>query len=582
MAVHRAPQAQAGSRWLVVIGVPVVIIAIVVAALVVFLRTPAPALARDGDLCLVDDALITERAVLLLDLRKPLAGGGRRLLRESLDRVAAELAKDAELRVFALSDASAAPRQPIDRLCKPYGQARLAASGAVDELGCDAPPPDVAQSAPEGEATQFCARRDALRASIEDLAGQRSSGPVANAYLIEAIEETSLEFASMQKPKALYVFSDMIQHARWYSHAEPGPAGLSFSEFDRLRSEQSALVGPRPASLRGVDVTVFYIPRSGATETAEARRLHTRFWEDYIANAFGAAPVFRELAAMPAYEVTPLFGQLTELEAAALERARLQQEREEAERLLAQVERERSALEEARRAALAQAEAALEAQRQRERELAAADAADAEAAAAAAIDNATPVAETPPESAQPQFEVAGTTPQAVAAPNGLPLAGRPPAQPAADTSPVDDSASTGSPDASIAAASIAALPPAQPELPDAPPPSTDVPAASAGGFCRPRLKSRFIGTEPEYPRRARTRFASASMTVRYILDEQGNTVDSAVAVDEGLSQSSPEFYFDEFAESARDYVMRLEFDFEDTGACTRRQEGATAVNFQVR
>ena len=579
MAVHRAPQAQAGSRWLVVIGVPVVIIAIVVAALVVFLRTPAPALARDGDLCPVEDAQITERAVLLLDLRKPLGGGGRRLVRESLDRVAVELAENAELRVFALSDAPAAPRQPIDRLCKPYGQAALAASGGFDELGCDAPPSDVAESAPEGEAARFCARRDALRESIEDLASQRSSGPVANAYLIEAIEETSLEFASAQTPKALYVFSDMIQHARWYSHAEPGPAGLSFSEFDRLRSEQSALVGPRPAPLRGVDVTVFYIPRSGATETAEERRLHTRFWEDYIADAFGAAPAFRELAAMPAYEVTPLFGQLTELEAAALERARLQQEREEAERLLAQVERERSALQEAQRAALAQAEAALEAQRQRERELAA-----AEAAAAEAAENATPLAEAPAEPAQPQFQVAGTAPEAVAAPNDLSLAGSPPAQPAAaDTSPVDDTAPTDSPAASLAAASIAAPPPAQPELPDAPPPSTDVPAvASADGFCRPRLKSRFVGSEPEYPRRARTRFASASITVRYVLDEQGNTVDSAVAVDESLSQSSPEFFFDEFADSARDYVMRLEFDFEDTGACTRRQEGATAVTFQVR
>lgn len=572
MAVHRAPQAQAGSRWLVVIGVPVVIIAIVVAALVVFLRTPVPALVRDGDMCPADDAQITERAVLLLDLRKPLAAGGRRLIRESLDRVAAELAKDAELRVFALSDASAAPRRPIDRLCKPYGQAQLAASGG-DELGCDAPPSDVAESAPQDETTGFCVRRDALRASIEDLASQGSSGPVANAYLIEAIEETSLEFASTQKPKALYVFSDMIQHARWYSHAEPGPAGLSFSEFDRLRSEQSALVGPRPAPLRGVDVTVFYVPRSGATEAAEQRRLHTRFWEDYIADAFGAAPVFRELAAMPAYEVTPLFGQLTELEAAALERARLQQEREEAERLLAQVERERSALEEAQRAALAQAEAALEAQRQRERELAAAQAAAAEAA-----ENPTPLAETPAEPAQPQFQVAGTAPEAVAAPSDPPLASSPPAQPAEDTSPVDDSASTDMP-----TASIAAPPPAQPELPDAPLPSADVPAvASADEFCRPRLKSRFVGSEPEYPSRARARFASARITVRYILDEQGNTVDSAVSVDENQSQSSPEFFFDQFASNARDYVMRLEFDFEDMGACTRRQEGTIAVNFQAR
>lgn len=578
MAVHSAPQDPAGGRRFLVIGVPAVVIAIVVAAVVVFLRTPAPALERDGDLCLIDDLQVAERAVLLLDFRKPLAAGGQRLVRESLDHVVAELPKNAELQVFALSDTSAAPRQFIDRLCKPHDQTELAGGG----IGCNALPSEL----PEREAAlSFCTRHDALQASVEGMAGQHLAGPVANAYLVEAIEETSLEFADTPGPKSLYLFSDMIQHARWYSHAErrsTGPSFSSFSEFDRLRSEQSASVGPRPAPVGGIDVTVFYIPRSGATVTAEERRRHTRFWQDYMADAFGTAPVFHQLTAMPAFEVIPLFGQPTDAEAAALERELLQRQREEAERLLAQVERERSALQEARRNALAQAEAALEAQRQRERELAAAtqaatDAASTRPIAAAAMDDAPQ--ETPAAPALPQLEVTGTAPEALVSP-GNRLAVGDQASAAIDdagTRPVNP------PSAERADAAIAAVSLPQPESPEVPPPDADSPAiASSNTFCTPRLKSRFANAQPKYPRRWVDRFATATMVVRFVVDEEGNTVDAEVAVDRERSVANPEVSFDDFAGSAGDWVSLWEFDFDETPACTRRQALERQFDYRYR
>ena len=550
------PQEHAGSRrFLVYGGVPVVVVALAVAAFTLFVDDTAATLERDSDLCPVADSQIAERAVLLLDLRKPLGVQGRRHLGESLDRVASELAANGELRVFALSGASAAPRQSIDRLCKPFDQGALAEAPAGGN-GCDALPAELAE---RDAAVRFCSRLGILQGMVEGMAAQQTAAPVANAYLVEAIEETSLEFAQAEGPKSFYLFSDMIQHARWYSQAERGPAGLSFSEFDRLRSAQDATVGPRPAPLRDIDVTIFYVPRSGVTEGAEGRGLHKRFWQEYMADAFSAAPVFHELPATAAYAVTPLFGQPTDSEAAVLERERLAQERQEAERLLAEVERERAALDEARRTALRQAEAAREAQQQRERELA--EAAAAENASAAATEAA---ADTPAATAPPPLQVAGTAPEAVQSPGSIDLAAEP-GQSASLDAPVEG-----------------ALPP-DPAAPESPLADLDVaPAATSNATCPPRLKRRFVGVEPEFPRSPRARYASATMVVRFLVDEEGRTVDSAVEVARDESAVTPEVFFDSFAESARDLVTRWEFDFEETEACTRRQQMTTQFEFAYR
>ena len=563
MATHRVPQEHAGSRrFLVYGGVPVVVVALAVAAFTLFVGDTAASLERDSDLCPVADSQIAERAVLLLDLRKPLGVQGRRHLGESLDRVASELAANGELRVFALSGASAAPRQSIDRLCKPFDQGALAGTPA-GRSGCDALPAELAE---RDAAVRFCSRHGILQGMVEGMAAQRIAAPVANAYLVEAIEETSLEFAQAAGPKSFYLFSDMIQHARWYSQAERGPAGLSFSEFDRLRSAQDATVGPRPAPLRDIDVTIFYVPRSGVTEGAEGRGLHKRFWQEYMADAFGAAPVFHELPATAAYAVTPLFGQPTDSEAAVLERERLAQERQEAERLLAEVGRERAALEEARRTALRQAEAAREAQQQRERELAEAAAAE-DVSAAATEDIKAAAVDTPAATTPPPLQVAGTAPEAVQSPGSIDLAAEP-----------EQSADATSLDAPVEGA----LPPdpAAPELPLA---DLDIAAAGTSNpACPPRLKRRFVGVEPEFPRSPRARYANATMVVRFLVDEEGRTVDSAVEVVRDESAARPEVFFDQFADSARDLVTRWEFDFEEDEACTRRQQMTTQFEFAYR
>ena len=554
------------------------------AGIAVYLREPAQTDQRDGDLCPIGEGAIAERAVLLLDLRKPWNDGASAFLAEAVGEVASSLAADAELRVFALSGTAAVPRQSVDRFCKPYDGALLELAGTADDA-CENLPPELAE---RESAMRFCTRRDRLQRRVGRLAAQHD-GPVANAYLVEAIEETSLELAAASGPKSLFILSDMMQHAPWYSHAERDTASFSFSEFEQLRSDQNTLVGPAPGAVADVDVTIFYVPRSGVTEESPQRREHKRFWQEYVANAFATAPIFHDLPAMPRFEAAP-FGLGTEPEAPNAEWESLQREREEAERLLEVVERERAALEEARVVALERAEQLeREAAQRRQRELAAAEA-EAEQrrreAAAAELAAANPVAQQP----------AGTSPEALSSPAPVDFAAAeagsasasddepeaPVAEPAADLAANldQDAAESAPPSTPPAAAQPPPTPLSAPELP--PIAATVVDAPSATAPCPMNPKPRFQGATPEYPERARRHFGEGAITVSYVVDEQGNTVDNTVSVVESQSTARPEQFFDMFASQASEFVQRLEFDFEADAGCVRRQEATTTFQFNYR
>ena len=566
-------------------GLPIVLVGVVVAGVAVYLREPAQTDQRDGDLCPIGEGAIAERAVLLLDLRKPWNDGASAFLAGAVGEVASSLAADTELRVFALSGTAAAPRQAVDRFCKPYDGALLELAGDAEDA-CENLPPELAE---RESAMRFCTRRDRLQRRIGRLAAQHD-GPVANAYLVEAIEETSLELAAASGPKSLFILSDMMQHAPWYSHAERDTASLSFSEFEQLRSDQNTLVGPAPGAVADVDVTIFYVPRSGVTEGSPQRREHKRFWQEYVANAFATAPIFHDLPAMPRFDAAPFSDLGSEPEAPNAEWESLQREREEAERLLEVVERERAALEEARVVALERAEQLEREAARRQRELAEAEA-EAEQrrreAAAAERAVANPIAQQP----------AGTSPEALSSPAPVDFA----AADAGSASASDDepeaslpSAPVSEPAADLAAnldqdAAESAPPPTPPaaaqprQAPELPPiAATVVDGTSSTTPCPMNPKPRFQGATPDYPERARRRFGEGAITVSYVVDETGNTVDNTVSVVESQSTARPEQFFDLFASQASEFVQRLEFDFEADAGCVRRQEATVTFQFNYR
>ena len=602
MAVHRPPQASSNRRLFFYI--PPLLILIVVVALLFLIDTSETDLARDMDLCPVEAGGIAARSVFLLDLRKPLPEQGRSLGSEALRALTLELGANTELEVFAVTDNAGAPRQLLDRLCKPYSNADLAFEGAKDRRrevrDCDDLPAQLPNHV-RGNAEQFCARRTLLGERIEQLAAAAPAAPLANAYLVEALEETSLELSELSGRRSLYVFSDMLQHTPWYSHLELGWNGWSFADFMEMRTAQDALVGPRPPPIPGLDVSIFYVPRTGVTDLPRMKRVHQHFWQDYFAEA---KPSFHEQALMPEYPVAPLMNRLTEAEQ---ERTQLRQEREEAERLLAQVEQERAALDEARRQADAEerAQQARMDELRRQRELLQAEearriAAQAEAARQAQAEEEALAPE--PEEAEPEEAVAEAPPdepsQPVATeapPDAAPqpaVAETPTPEPPAPEPPAVAETPAPEPPAvaeTPAPESPAAAPAEAPEAEDADAQAqaealaADVSVDSVAlEPCEAHLQPRFHDNIASYPGGNRIDYGSATVVIQFTLNDRGETVPGSVEMLSERSVAEQPAYLSLFSQQAVNLVRSWEFDFADaeTGECARSQQLVTQFGFQ--
>ena len=553
----------------------------------------------DGDLCPVADGGIAARALYLVDLQKPLDEGRRTLPGALLRSLTLELGAHTELRVFALTQDSAAPRRLLDRLCKPYGNADLAAEGAKDQgsaiRDCDNLPAQIPQHIRDG-ATKFCARRGALSERLDRLAERQSIEPVGSAYLIEALEETSLEFAELPPgPRSLHIFSDMMQHARWYSHADLGWNGWSFSGFRERRQAQDEFVGPRPPAIADAAVTLYYTPRQGVTSLPRAKAVHKNFWRSYFRDAAGIDPRFDEQPTMAAYQSAPLMNQqaeVAEAEQTEQEREQLRQEQEEAQQQIAEIERQQAEMEQARQQAeaeererearMAELRQAREQLAQEEAERQRAEAAEAAAAEAAEQEEAAPpepaIAQTPPEEEPVPEPPAVAQAEAEAEP--------PAEQPAPQEAPAAQPEEAAAEAATPAVAEAEPEPPAEePSLPAPPAEAAEPPAVAASPPppCALRLKSPFLNAGDIYPGGHRVDYGAATIIASYVVNERGETEDDQILIDAERSVVERARHFDLFADEVRSLVGRWEFDFtqpEDGSACTRGQALSSQFQFQ--
>ena len=576
MAVHRAPQATGRGRKLLLIILPPLVLLVGIAVLLIA-QPEEPAVPLDADLCPLDDA-IASSAALLLDLRKPLGDDAAGLARTALRDVTRRLVRHTELRVFALTSNAGAPRLPLRRLCKPYGNEDISAGSAKDGpevRDCDNLPAQLTAQTAEN-ATRFCALRDEVGEEIQRLVDRPLAIPVRSAYLVEAIEETSLAFAEdAPGARSLHVFSDMLQHAGWYSHIEQGAQGWGFNDFIHRREMEEASVGPLPPPLDDVAVTVYYIPRHGVTDAPRAKMNHMAFWRQYFTDAMGAAPTFEELAALPDYAVEPLLNTLTEAEQLAQERKRLEAESKRLERATAEYEaaqqRARQNAEEARRAEAAEEAAARQAAADAAAEAAAAEAAAAATAAEAERTAAQEVAQEQPPSRQAPSTA--TTP-AEDAPAEEPATAQEP--PVATTEPTPPTVAAPEP--------LAAEPeaPPSPALDLAAPAEVSAAANEEQTFCTATLQERFENSNAYPIRNRRLNLGAADIAVEFVVNDQGETVDDSVRVIEESSTATRPNYFDAFADEAVKVVREWVFDFDATAAtdaCARTQTVRARVKF---
>ena len=291
------------------------------------------------DACRGEDAAGAGHAVFLIDLQKPLAAPHATLPGRLLHDVTLGLAARTELTVYALAEYAEAPRMLLGRLCKPYGNGDLAVGTAKDQdaatRDCDNLPAQIPSSV-RASAKRFCAERDALAGRIDALAAQARNASVDNAYLVEALEDTARDFEHVAGRKSLYVFSDMMQHARWFSHLDTPWNDWDFEEFAALRESRAPLAGASPGPTGGLEATIFYLARQDATDHPRQRLVHRHFWEAYLAPS---VTVFVDQAPVLQYSGVPLMDVPTEAEIVARERERIRYERAELARMRADLER---------------------------------------------------------------------------------------------------------------------------------------------------------------------------------------------------------------------------------------------------
>ncbi len=543
-------------RRLLVVALLVLVVGALLA--VVLLRpgedAPPAELAFDADLCPTDPEGIAASATLVLDTGKPL--GGAPSPSAVLRDVSLEMAPNTELHLYAVRENPNAPLTSLGRLCKPYDSSQLSVAMAKDQReasrDCDDLPAQLTPFVREA-AQRFCVRRNELGARVDELAKGAPRRVVAASHLVDALLQARRSLVRRKAPRTLYVYSDMLQHADWYSHFD--------LDWTQWRTEYTAR---QDAAANGaMTAKILYLPRQDITEPLRPRRVHQEYWRAFFD---GADVTFADYEPVPRYATLPL------MDAAA---AGLQEEGDPA------LDEERAKIEELRERLRAESAALAE---QRQQSIAARETlANAEQALDAPADATQGAVDSPPE-APPN--------QAASQPNDVP-----PDLPTGDAAFSEGEPGAAPPavgnDQANAQEAQDALPVAAPPPPQLavgtgePPPSLEVAAAFADDAppCPATLgaPSQTSLAPGGYPGGERVNYGAGVLVFDYALDERGAIVDTGVAVRRDLSNMEMPEHFDALAADTIADMMAWQFDFADTdGNCSRAQRGTATFTYASR
>ena len=270
---------------------------------------------------------------------------------------------------------------------------------------------------------------------------------------------------------------------------------------------------------------------------------------------------------MAAYEAESLASEPTEIELAAREREQLRLEREQIELALAEVGKERAALEAARQLAAEeqQARAAREAELRQQQELARAGEAERESERERL------------EAGRSEIERrAGEALAAREVPDAV--------MQESITEPKQSEAASTRPPRSIMARGVG--PDVKEEAPiafeqTAPERSRDPPQTGIT-LCEVQLKPEFATGPDFYPGGERVNYGGAVITVRYTLNEQGETVDDETAVVGDSSNATRRRFLDVLARDTVELVKGWEFAFTQGDACANPQVQTAVFRYRSK
>ena len=526
-------------RGLLVVALLVLVVGALLA--VVLLRpgedAPPAELALDADLCPTDPEGVAASATLVLDTGKPL--GGAPSPSAVLRDVSLEMAPNTELHLYAVRENPNAPLTSLGRLCKPYDSSQLSVAMAKDQReasrDCDDLPAQLTPFVRE-VAQRFCVRRNALGARVDELSKGAPRRVVAASHLVDALLQARRSLVRRKAPRTLYVYSDMLQHADWYSHFD--------LDWTQWRTEYTAR---QDAAANGaMTAKILYLPRQDLTEPLRPRRVHQEYWRAFFD---GADVTFTDYEPVPGYAWSPLM----DAPASATQEGddpSLDEERAKIEELRERLRAEAAALAEQRQQSIAARETLANAEQ----------ALDAPADATQdAVDSNDLPPDSPAGDASSEGEPGTTTPEAendqASAQDALPVAAPPPPQLAVGTGE--------------------------------PPPSLDVAAAFTGDAppCPATLgaPSQTTLAPGGYPGGERVNYGAGVLVFDYALDERGAIVDTDVAVRRDLSNMEMPEHFDALAADTIADIVAWQFDFAATdGNCSRAQRGTATFTYASR
>ena len=524
-------------RGLLVVALLVLVVGALLA--VVLLRpgedAPPAELALDADLCPTDPEGVAASATLVLDTGKPL--GGAPSPSAVLRDVSLEMAPNTELHLYAVRENPNAPLTSLGRLCKPYDSSQLSVAMAKDQReasrDCDDLPAQLTPFVREA-AQRFCVRRNELGARVDELS-RGAPRVVAASHLVDALLQARRSLVRRKAPRTLYVYSDMLQHADWYSHFD--------LDWTQWRTEYTAR--QEAAANGAMTAKILYLPRQDLTEPLRPRRVHQEYWRAFFD---GADVTFTDYEPVPGYAWSPLMD-------APASGARegddpsLDEERAKIEELRERLRAEAAALAEQRQQSIAARETLANAEQ----------ALDAPAdATQGAVDSNDVEPDSPAGDASSEDEP-GATPAAendqANVQEALPIAAPPPPQLALGTGEP-------TPSLEVAAAFADDAPPCPATL--GAPSQTSV---APGG----------------YPGGERVNYGAGVLVFDYAMDERGAIVDTGVAVRRDLSNMEMPEHFDAMAADTIADIVAWQFDFADTdGNCSRAQRGTATFTYASR
>ena len=523
-------------RRLLVVALLVLVVGALLA--VVLLRpgedAPPAELALDADLCPTDPEGIAASATLVLDTGKPL--GGAPSPSAVLRDVSLEMAPNTELHLYAVRENPNAPLTSLGRLCKPYDSSQLSVAMAKDQReasrDCDDLPAQLTPFVREA-AQRFCVRRNELGARVDELS-KGAPRVVAASHLVDALLQARRSLVRRKAPRTLYVYSDMLQHADWYSHFD--------LDWTQWRTEYTAR---QDAAANGaMTAKILYLPRQDLTEPLRPRRVHQEYWRAFFD---GADVTFTDYEPVPGYAWSPLMDAPTGGTQKGDDPS-LDEERAKIEELRERLRAEAAALAEQRQQSIAARET---------------------------LANAEQALDAPADATQDAVDSNNVPPD----------------------SPADDASSEGEPSATPAvgndqanvqdALPVAAPPPQLAVGTGEPPPSLDVAAVFADDAppCPATLgaPSQTSLAPGGYPGGERVNYGAGVLVFDYALDERGAIVDTGVAVRRDLSNMEMPEHFDALAADTIADIVAWQFDFADTeGDCSRAQRGTATFTYASR